>query len=206
MSATALLVATRSPGKLREIKPMFAAAGLTLVSLDELEIDESDEENELEPFDTFEENALSKARYFYEVSGGIPTVADDSGLEVDALGGKPGVRSKRWAGRQDLGGVALDEANNEALLQAIGDVETATARYVCVAAFVAVGVELVTRGETAGTIIRTRRGQGGFGYDPYFLSAELGRTFGESTTEEKERVSHRGRAFRSLLERIKEGR
>ena len=206
MSATALLVATRSPGKLREITPMFAAAGLTLVSLDELEIEESDEENELEPFDTFEENALSKARYFYEVSGGIPTVADDSGLEVDVLGGKPGVRSKRWAGRRDLGGVALDEANNEALLQAIGDVDTATARYVCAAAFVAVGVEVVTRGETTGTIVRTRRGQGGFGYDPYFLSAELGRTFGESTSEEKERVSHRGRAFRSLLERIQSGR
>ena len=206
MSATALLVATRSPGKLREIRPIFAAAGLTLVSLDELEIEESDEENELEPFDTFEENALSKARYFYEVSGGIPTVADDSGLEVDMLGGQPGVRSKRWAGRRDLGGVALDEANNKALLQAIGDVHAAAARYVCVAAFVAVGVEMTTRGETAGTIIRTRRGQGGFGYDPYFLSAELGRTFGESSTEEKEQVSHRGRAFRALLARIQLGR
>ena len=80
---------------------MFAAAGLTLVSLDELEIEESDEENNLEPFATFEENALSKARYFYEVSGGIPTVADDSGLEVDALHGKPGVFSKRWSGRDD---------------------------------------------------------------------------------------------------------
>ena len=83
MSATALLLATRSEGKLRELRSMFAAAGLTLVSLDELEIDESEEENDLEPYATFEENARSKARYFYEVSGGIPTVADDSGLAVD---------------------------------------------------------------------------------------------------------------------------
>jgi XTP/dITP diphosphohydrolase len=206
MSATALLVATRSAGKLREIKPMFAAAGLTLVSLDELEIEESDEENELEAFDTFEENALVKARYFFEVSGGIPTVADDSGLEVEMLGGMPGVKSKRWSGRRDLGGVALDETNNDVLLQSIGEVDNAPARYVCVAAFVAVGVELVTRGETAGTITRIRRGSGGFGYDPYFLSAELGRTFGETSTEEKERVSHRGRAFRQLLARIQAGR
>ena len=84
MSATALLIATRSEGKLRELRPMFAAAGLTLVSLDELDMEESPDETELEPYATFEENALSKARYFYEVSGGIPTVADDSGLEVAA--------------------------------------------------------------------------------------------------------------------------
>ena len=85
MSATALLIATRSEGKLRDLRPMFAAAGLTLVSLDELDMEESPDETELEPYATFEENALSKARYFYEVSGGIPTVADDSGLEVAAL-------------------------------------------------------------------------------------------------------------------------
>ena len=207
MSATALLVATRSEGKLREIRPLFSAAGLTLVSLDELEIDESEEEASLEPYDTFEENALSKARYFYEVSGGIPTVADDSGLEVDVLGGKPGVKSKRWSGRHDLRGVALDDANNQALLRSIGAVPNASARYVCVAAFVTVGgVELTARGETTGTIITSARGTGGFGYDPYFLSSELGRTFGESSLEEKERVSHRGRAFRELVDRIKSGR
>ena len=206
MTATALLVATRSEGKLREIRPMFAAAGITLVSFDELEIEESDEENGLEPYDTFEENALSKARYFYEVSGGIPTVADDSGLEVDALGGQPGVRSKRWAGRTDLRGLQLDEANNQALLASLANVGATGARYVCVAAYVDVGQELTARGETAGTIIRAPRGSQGFGYDPYFLSAELGRTFGESTSVEKERVSHRGRAFRDLLARIRAGR
>ena len=206
MSATALLVATRSDGKLREIRPMFAAAGLTLVSLDELDIEESTEEDELEPFLTFEENALSKARHFYEVSGGIPTIADDSGLEVTALGGKPGVRSKRWAGRDDLRGLQLDEANNQALLASLSGVDDTSARYVCVAAFVSVGSEVTARGETLGRIVRDARGSQGFGYDPYFFSTELGRTFGESAASEKERVSHRGRAFRDLLARIKSGR
>jgi XTP/dITP diphosphohydrolase len=206
MSATALLIATRSGGKLREIRPMFAAAGLTLVSLDELDIEESLDEAELEPYSTFEENALSKARYFYEVSGGIPTIADDSGLEVDALGGQPGVRSKRWAGRDDLRGLQLDEANNRALLASLDGVADMSAHYVCVAAFVAVGNELTARGETAGTIVQSPRGTQGFGYDPYFFSTELGKTFGESAPAEKERVSHRGRAFRELLARIKSGR
>ena len=206
MSATALLVATRSEGKLREIRPMFAAAGLTLVSLYELDIEESNEEAELEPHATFEENALSKARYFYEVSGGIPTIADDSGLEVAALHGQPGVRSKRWSGREDLKGVELDLENNRALLTSLDGVADTSARYVCVAAYVAVGLELTARGETSGSIVPTARGAGGFGYDPYFLSSELGRTFGESTPAEKERVSHRGRAFRELLTRIKSGR
>jgi XTP/dITP diphosphohydrolase len=206
VSATALLLATRSEGKLRELKPMFAAAGLTLVSLDELELDESEEENDLEPYATFEENALSKARYFYEVSGGIPTVSDDSGLEMDALSGQPGVKSKRWSGRNDLRGVALDEANNAALLLSLAGVSNTAARYVCAAAFVAVGVEVTTRGVTEGTILSAPRGMGGFGYDPYFLSAEFGRTFGEISVEEKQRVSHRGRAFRDLLTRIESGR
>lgn len=206
MSATALLLATRSAGKLREIKPIFAAAGITLVSLDELEIEESDEENDLEPFDTFEENALSKARYFYEVSGGIPTIADDSGLEVAALHGKPGVRSKRWSGRADLHGTALDEANNQALIASLNGVADTSARYVCIAAYIAVGLEITARGETDGSIVRNRRGSSGFGYDPYFLSSDLGTTFGEASAADKEKVSHRGRAFRELVSRIRSGR
>lgn len=206
MSATALLMATRSEGKLREIRPMFASAGLTLVSLDELGIEESDDEARLEPYATFDENALSKARYFFEVSGGIPTIADDSGLEVDALRGMPGVQSKRWSGRTDLRGAELDAANNAALVQALVGVVAPAARYVCVAAFVTGGDDVTARGETSGTILRSPRGIGGFGYDPYFLSDDLGRTFGESSTAEKERVSHRGRAFRELLRRIRSGR
>lgn len=206
MSATALLLATRSAGKLREIKPVFAAAGLSLVALDDLGIDESEEEAELESFPTFEGNARAKARYFFEVSGGIPTVADDSGLEVDVLGGRPGVLSKRWSGRTDLRGPELDAANNATLLAALDGHDRPAARYVCAAAFVAVGRDIVTRGETAGHIVPTPRGTGGFGYDPYFLSSELGRTFGESSLLEKQRVSHRGRAFRGLLSAIVAGR
>jgi XTP/dITP diphosphohydrolase len=205
MSATALLLATRSEGKVREIAPMFATAGLTLVSLEELGMDESEEEQQLECYGTFEENALAKARYFYEVSGGIPTIADDSGLEVDVLGGRPGVASKRWSGRADLRGKALDAANNETLVAAVAGHDEPAARYVCVAAYVAVGVELTTRGETSGTIVTTPRGTGGFGYDPYFMSSDLGRTFGEATAGEKDAVSHRGRAFRALLARIRAG-
>jgi len=205
MSATALLLATRSEGKIREIAPMFAAAGLTLVSLGDLGLDESEEENDVETHDTFEENALAKARYFYEISGGIPTVADDSGLEVDALGGRPGVESKRWSGRTDLSGASLDAANNQKLVTSLAGHEQPAARYVCAAAYIAVGLEITTRGETAGTIVQSPRGTGGFGYDPYFLSSELGRTFGETSAAEKQSVSHRGRAFRALLSRIRSG-
>ena len=201
-SATALLIATRSEGKLRELRPIFAAAGLTIVDLDEFGIEESGDEREIERFGTFEENAIAKAQYFYETSGGIPTIADDSGLEVAALGGRPGVRSKRWSGRDDLSGVALDEANNQALLEALRAVENRAARYVCAAAFVSVGDTLTARGESAGRIELAPRGSGGFGYDPYFFSTELGCTFGEASLDAKERVSHRGKAFRALLRAI----
>ena len=199
-AATALLVATRSEGKLREIRPMFAAAGLTLVSLDELEIEESDEEADLEQYSTFDENALAKARYFYEVSGGIPTVADDSGLEVDALQGKPGVLSKRWSGRSDLRGEALDAANNEALLTAVRGATATDARYVCVAAYVAVGLELTARGETAGSIVREARGTNGFGYDPVFIPHGHEQTFGEMEPSAKHAMSHRAQAFEQLVQ------
>lgn len=202
MSATALLLATRSPDKAREIRPMFAEAGFTLIDLDQFGIDESVEEHDLERFETFEENAVAKAQYFYEVSGGVPTIADDSGLEVQALSGRPGVRSKRWSGREDLSGTALDRANNQALIAALGSTEDRRARYVCAAAFVSVGDTVVVRGEVEGRIVAAPRGSAGFGYDPHFLSADLGRTFAEVSRDEKARVSHRGRAFRALLARI----
>jgi XTP/dITP diphosphohydrolase len=113
-----ILLATRSAGKLRELRPMFAAAGLTVVDLAELGIPESAAEEEVECHETFEENALAKARYFRERTG-MAVVADDSGLEVEALGKRPGVRSKRWSGRADLHGQALDNANNTVLLQSL---------------------------------------------------------------------------------------
>lgn len=199
---TVVLLATRSAGKMREIEPMFRTAGFTLVSLDERGLEELDDEAALEAFTTFEANALAKARYFFARSGGLPTVADDSGLEVDVLSGRPGVLSKRWSGRTDLRGTDLDDANNAALLDAVREYEAPAARYVCAAAYVSRGAELVARGETTGHILRNPRGEGGFGYDPLFFSSELGRTFGESSPSEKERVSHRGRAFRALIAAI----
>ena len=114
-----LLLATRSAGKLREIRPLLAPLGLHLLDLAEAELPE-ESDDELEAGSTFEENALAKARHYFTVSGGIPTVADDSGIEVSALRGQPGVRSKRWSGRTDLSGQALDDANNATLLDAWG--------------------------------------------------------------------------------------
>jgi XTP/dITP diphosphohydrolase len=199
--STRLVLATRSAGKLRELKPLFAARGIAVVDLLEAGVPETAAEEALEAFDTFEANALAKARFFNEKTG-MPAVADDSGLAVVALGGRPGVHSKRWSGRGDLTGQALDDENNRLLLASLGNAADRRAYYVCAAAFVDADGELVARGESHGRILETPRGSGGFGYDPYFLSDELGCTFAEATREEKERVSHRGRAFRTLLERM----
>ena len=196
-----VLLATRSEGKLRELRPMFSAAGLEVIDLRAANIHETSDEDDLEHALTFEENALAKARYFQHVSG-LPTVADDSGLEVAALGDAPGVHSKRWSGRGDLEGQALDDENNALLLRRLERETDRRARYVCAAAFCDGATEFVERGESAGTITRTPRGRGGFGYDPFFESTELGRTFGEVSMQEKARVSHRARAFAKLLLRL----
>ena len=193
-----VLLATRSPGKLLELRPLFVAHGLRVIDLNEAGIAESTAEDRLEVHETFEENALAKARFFHERSG-RPTIADDSGLLVDALGGQPGVHSKRWSGRADLHGVALDEENNRLLLERLRGVANRSAHYVCVAAYVDGERELAVRGAVHGRIVDRRGGPSGFGYDPYFWCDELGRTFGDATREEKERVSHRGRAFRRLI-------
>lgn len=195
------LVATRSAGKLRELRPLFASHGIAVIDLAEAGFPESAAEDSLESFATFEENALAKARYFFERTG-KPTFADDSGLEVTALGNAPGVLSKRWSGRTDLAGQTLDDENNRLLVERLRGARDRSARYVCAAAYVASGREIVCRGETAGKIAEVASGGQGFGYDPYFVSAELGLTFGDASREEKERVSHRGRAFRALLSRI----
>lgn len=196
-----LLVATRSAAKIRELRALFARAGIDVVDLRSAKIAESSDEETLESALTFEENALAKARHFHRVSG-LPTVADDSGLEVEALGGAPGVHSKRWSGRRDLSGQALDDANNALLLQRLEGSVHRRARYVCAVAYCDGSREVVERGEVAGRITHEARGSGGFGYDPYFESLELGRTFGEVSTEEKARVSHRARAFAKLLQRM----
>ena len=199
-----VLLATRSQGKRRELRPLFAARGIRVIDLADAGIAESGAEDSLEVHDSFEANALAKARYFHRLSG-RPTVADDSGLVVDALGGQPGVHSKRWSGRDDLRGIALDEENNRLLLDRLDGVADRRAHYVCVAAYVDGERELTQRGEVRGRIVDRGSGTNGFGYDPIFFSNELGRTFGDATREEKEYVSHRGRAFRGLLAALDEG-
>ncbi|MEO6443741.1 MAG: RdgB/HAM1 family non-canonical purine NTP pyrophosphatase [Gemmatimonadaceae bacterium] len=193
-----VLLATRSEGKLRELRALLLTEGVRVLDLTAAGIPESAAEDDLECFETFEENALAKARYFRSRAG-LPVIADDSGLSVDALGGQPGVRSKRWSGRGDLRGPALDDANNAKLLATLAPFADRRAGYVCVAAYSDDAGELVGRGEARGEILPAPRGSGGFGYDPYFQSAELGRTFAEATMEEKGAVSHRGRAFAALL-------
>ena len=198
---TRVLVATRSAGKLGELLDLLAPTGLVVVDLRQAGIPEAPHEEAIECFDRFEDNALAKARHFYGIAG-IPTLADDSGLAVDALGGRPGVRSKRFSGRTDLTGAALDAANNTLLQAELAPHADRSARYVCAAAYVDDERELVTRGEALGTILESPRGSGGFGYDPFFLSSELGRTFAEVERAEKAGVSHRGRAFRALIEAV----
>jgi XTP/dITP diphosphohydrolase len=203
-----VVLATRSEGKLRELRPLLEAGGWQACTLADVGVDESPDEAHLEVHDTFEDNARAKARYFARVTG-LPVLADDSGLVVDLLGGRPGVRSKRWAGREELSGAWLDAANNAALLDAMAvsasrtdTSDGRTAHYVCVAVWADRGREWIARGETHGRILTAPRGTGGFGYDPLFWSDELGATFAEADREAKGAVSHRGRAVRAVLERV----
>ena len=195
-----MVLATRSAGKLRELTPLFTAAGYEVLTLEALGIAEDPAEDDVEAFATFEENARAKAQWFAAriAPRAVAVVAEDSGLEVMALGGAPGVRSKRWTGSA-LRGAALDADNNAALVRALAGIADRRARYVCVAVCVRGAVEWSARGETAGAIVDAPHGSGGFGYDPHFVSDELGVTFAESSREEKARVSHRGRAVRALL-------
>ena len=206
MTARPWVLATRNAGKLRELRPLFAEAGITVIDLAEAGVPESPEEESLEHFDTFEENALAKARWFAERVGGLPVIADDSGLEVDALGGAPGVRSKRWSGRTELSGAALDAANNVLLVERLRGVRDRRARFVCVAAWRAGKQEIAARGEVMGSIVEAQeaRGAHGFGYDPLFRADELAMTLGEATVAQKQLVSHRGRAFASLLTTLRQ--
>lgn len=206
MAARALLVvATRSAGKMRELVPLLAAAGVAAESLAGAGLAEDPREDDLEVFDSFEENALAKARWFAARAGGRPVLAEDSGLEVTALGGRPGVRSKRWsATRGDrpgatLVGAALDDANNAALVAALVGIADRSARYVCAAVIVDGGRVWTARGETTGTIVAAPSGVHGFGYDSHFWSDDLRCTFGDAPPGAKARVSHRARAMRAVV-------
>lgn len=195
----AVLIATRSRYKLQEIGDILAeAAAIQIASLEDIALLANPEEDSLEEFPTFVENALAKARYFARRTGML-TLADDSGLCVDALGGTPGVRSKRFSGRSDLDGKRLDAANNQLLLQRMTDVPPGrrTARYVCTVAVVdPKRGEAVFEGMCAGEILQAAVGQSGFGYDPLFFVPEEGATFGEMEAARKNQLSHRARAMR----------
>ncbi len=201
-----LLVATRSAHKIREIRRILAdVPELTVLGLDEAGIEYDPAEEGLEPYETFEENARSKADYFRARSG-LATVADDSGIEVDALDGAPGVHSKRFAPDTGLSGAERDRANSRHLVEQLEGraAPERGARYVCVAALVREdgGVEYF-RGEAPGVIVSEPVGQGGFGYDPYFFDPELGRTFAEISDDQKNARSHRGKAFTALARALR---
>jgi XTP/dITP diphosphohydrolase len=194
-----LLVATRNPGKLVELRRLLETehvAGVRVLGL--ADVPEFPEEPETGA--TFAENALAKARDATKATG-LAAVADDSGLTVDALGGMPGVLSARWAGRH-----GDDRANLELVLGQLADVpdDRRGAAFVCAAALVVPGgQEVVVHGEWTGRMARAPRGTGGFGYDPVFVPDGDTRTSAELAPHEKDALSHRGRAMRALLPHLR---
>jgi XTP/dITP diphosphohydrolase len=193
-----VVLATRNRGKVPEIVRLLGerAASLRLVTIDEIAPDT----RLVEDGDTFEANALAKARQAAAATG-LPAIADDSGLEVDALGGAPGVYSARYAGEP-----SDDARNNQKLLEALSGVPAAGrgARFRCVAAYVdpAESIEIARAGACEGEIVVVPRGSLGFGYDPLFLLPHLGKTMAELSIDEKNRLSHRAAAFRALAEAL----
>jgi XTP/dITP diphosphohydrolase len=194
-----VVLASRNAKKLAELQELLAPVGLRLRTVAEFT-----DETAAEPAPTFVENALLKARHAAQLSG-LPALADDSGIEVDALAGVPGVRSARYAGPD-----ATDAANNARLLEALRDVPDAarTARYVCVLALVrapADPVPVIAEGAWRGRILRAPRGDNGFGYDPLFWVEAHGKSAAELAPAVKNRLSHRARAAAALLARLREG-
>ncbi|GAB3417562.1 nucleoside-triphosphate diphosphatase [bacteria symbiont BFo1 of Frankliniella occidentalis] len=194
-----VVLATGNPGKVRELADLLAAFGLDIVAQTELGV-ESAEETGL----TFIENAILKARHAAAVTG-LPAIADDSGLAVDALGGAPGIYSARYAGLD-----ASDQQNLDKLLVTLDPVPDGQrqAQFHCVLVYLRHAEDptpLVFHGSWEGEITRAEAGQGGFGYDPIFYVPELGKTAAELTKDEKRAVSHRGKALSLLLDAMKNG-
>ena len=193
----AIAIASRNGHKLEEITRICADWPVEWVSfLERPDVPWPDVE---ETGETYLDNALLKARAV-AIALGMPAVADDSGIEVDALGGKPGPRSARFAGKG-----ATDEANLALLIRAVAGVPSAgrTARYRCVAAIAVPNEkEAFAEGVCEGNLVRKRRGTGGFGYDPIFVPSGWDRTMAELSPEEKDRISHRGKAFRALRDQL----
>jgi XTP/dITP diphosphohydrolase len=193
------LLATRNAHKKREIVGLLSGLPIGLTSLGDLGIEDLPGQDDVEVFDTFEQNALAKAQ-FYRRHTGMDVIADDSGLCVDALDGAPGVRSRRFAADHGIERADEDEANNDYLLHLLTEVgdDARTAHYRCAIACVAADRTLVVAGRIHGRISRHRRGTGGFGYDPLFLVDSHEKTFGELPPEVKADISHRAEAIRAL--------
>ncbi len=185
-----IVMASSNPGKIREIARLLDGLGIEVVAQSDFGIEDADETGT-----TFVENSLIKARHAATLTG-LPAIADDSGLSVDALDGAPGVYSARYAGTE-----CDDGANNDKLLDALRDIDDRGAAFHCVATFIEPGGEpLVAHGEWRGEILRERQGDGGFGYDPLFYVADCGCSSAELTQEQKNARSHRGQALRKLVE------
>lgn len=194
-----LVLASNNAKKLAELQALFGPLGVELLTQGSLGLPDCEE-----PFDSFVENALTKARHAARLSG-LPALADDSGLSVPALGGAPGVRSARFA--QDAGGEKSDAANNAELLRRLDGVTERQARFVC--ALVAVRSAgdpepLIAMGRWAGRIVTQPQGQGGFGYDPLMFIPALGRCVAELSANEKNARSHRALAAASLVSQFLE--
>jgi XTP/dITP diphosphohydrolase len=189
-----LLVATTNPGKLAEVQAFLKELPLRIVSLGSL----TDPPQVIEDGQTFEENALKKARTLAQFSG-LPTLADDSGLEVDALNGAPGIYSARYAGTD-----GNDDRNNQKLLRELENIpeNRRMARFVCALALCNGVNEWTARESCEGRIALGLGGNGGFGYDPLFFYPPFGKTFGEIAREKKATVSHRGKALQKLAEAL----
>jgi XTP/dITP diphosphohydrolase len=193
-----VLIATSNRGKLRDFAAAAAAYGIEIAPVPAFD----DLPGVVEDGATFEANASKKAEHYSQHVPGELVLADDSGLAVDGLGGDPGVRSARYAAASKEEN-SSDAANNARLLREMESVESSrrTAQFVCVIAVARNGRTVATfRGEAQGRLLRAPQGSGGFGYDPLFYFASLGKTFAELTPEEKAAVSHRGAAFRKFLE------
>lgn len=190
-----IVLASSNKGKLKELREMLSPAGLDVCPQSEFAVSDAPE-----PYATFVENALNKARHASRETG-LPALADDSGICVDSLGGAPGVLSARYAGEH-----GSDLLNNQKLVADLAPFEDKSANFYCVLVYVRHPDDpqpVIADGIWRGQIVHESLGENGFGYDPHFLVPELGKTAAQLSPEEKNRLSHRGKALRALLEKLK---
>src|SRR5687768_5882654 len=196
MQKQKLVIASNNSGKLREIGHLLEPLGIAVLPQSAFNVPEADE-----PYQTFVENALAKARHA-SAHTNLPSLADDSGICVDALKGKPGILSARYGGEP-----RSDERNNQKLIDVLKNQSDRRAHYYCVIVLLRHAEDpqpIIVDGTWYGEIVQNPRGKGGFGYDPYFFLPDLDKTAAELPMEQKNRISHRGKALAQLVERIRE--